>query len=134
MTNCFVSKSHVILHNTLMYSKISLHPISIFLPSFFYSNPLDTISQPNSHSSSHVTEWLTSAWGSLRRETTPPSGAVLCGRGDREGTVGGKLFMLPERRTFLFSFLDFIAPFLPPQRCLPPTQSHCEWVLNPSKC
>lgn len=104
----FVSHSHMMLHNTIMYSKTFSHPIFLF--PFFLLHPsghdfsaVRSLLLPHRRNGSHQ------PWGSLARETTPPSGAALRGSWDREGTVGRSLFMLPKQRTFLFSFLDFIA-------------------------
>ncbi len=116
----FVSYSHMMLHNTIMYIKTFSHPIFLF-PFFLlqtFGHDFSTVRflfLPHRRNGSHQ------PWGSLARKTTPPWGAALRGSWDGEGTVCSSQFLLPERQTFLFSFLDFIA--LSPPSAVSPTHT-----------
>ncbi len=121
----FVSYSHMMLHNTIMYIKTFSHPIFLFPFFLLQTFGHRLLFLPHRRNGSHQ------PWGSLARKTTPPSGAALRGSWDGEGTVGSSLFLLPERQTFSLLFLRFYRSLSPLSGVSHP---HCEWVLNPSKC
>lgn len=114
----FVSYSHMMLHNTIMSSKTFSHPISLF--PFFLLQPFGhdfstvrSLFLPHRRNGSHQ------PWGSLARETTPPSGAAL--RGNWERAWWAVACLCSQNDGHFSSFLDFIA--LSPPSAVSPTHS-----------